>query len=248
VSSATRPTALPKSFTSVFRTHPGGQRTVNEDRVLDRPEAGLWAVADGMGGHRSGEAAAERLVAALAGVVHGASGYGCLADIEREVQRVNAGLYSDPDKNGERSISGATLVTLLIHEDHYACLWAGDSRAYLLRDGVLFAITRDHSVVQALVDTGALSEDGRRTHPSAHMITRAVGAAPRLELDRRFARIAAGDVYLLCSDGLTGCVDDAEIAQALGSAPAEQAADWLLSTALARNASDNVSFVIIGAG
>ncbi len=237
----------PTSFTSAARSHPGRQRTINEDRILDRSEDGLWAVADGMGGHRGGEDAAARLVQALSAIPHGASGYACLAQIEREVGRVNADLLGDRGAHAEGTLSGSTLVTLLAHEGHYACLWAGDSRAYLLRGGHLSAITRDHSVVQSLVDAGSISEGERRTHPSAHVITRAVGASPHLQLDRRFAPIAAGDLFLLCSDGLTACIDDQEIAQALLDGDAQDAADRLLATALDRNAPDNVSFIIIRA-
>ena len=231
-------------FESTSRSHPGNQRAVNEDRVLDRPEAGLWAVADGMGGHRAGEVAAARIVDALGAVEPSGSGYSRLADIVREIDRVNTALAADASVT---SRSGSTLVTLLAHEGHYACLWAGDSRAYRLRGGALSAITRDHSVVQQLIDAGDLAESDRKAHPRAHVITRAVGAAPRVELDRQFAPIVAGDVFLLCSDGLNACVEDAEIAGALHGGNAAHAADRLLALVLARGAPDNVSVVVIRA-
>jgi len=234
----------PHCFQSAARSHPGG-RTVNEDRLLNRPEAGLWAVADGMGGHQAGDVAAASVIDALWAIPPSGSGYFRLVDILLEVERVNATLVGG--RGGGGTCSGSTLVALLAHEGHYACVWAGDSRAYLFRDGVLSAITRDHSIVQELIDSGDIAESERRRHPSAHVITRAIGAAPRIELDRRYAPIAAGDVFLLCSDGLTACLDDDDIAAALRSGDIAQFADGLLGLALARGAPDNVSLVVVRA-
>lgn len=229
-------------FRSAARSHTGCRRAINQDRVLDRPEAGLWAVADGMGGHHEGERAADALVTALAAVDHGPSGYAFLADVEARMQAVNADLARDGAGR-----SGSTLVALAVHDGHYACLWAGDSRAYRLRGGALAPITRDHSLVQALLDEGALPETLRRTHPQRHIVTRAVGASPLLELDRRFAPIAPGDRFLLCSDGLTLCLDEAEIADTLARLDPAGAVETLLATTLARGAPDNVSLIAIEA-
>ena len=223
---------------SVSRSHPGLRRAVNEDRVLERPGDGLWAVADGMGGHREGDRAADRLIASLGAVEPGLSGYARLTEVARQVEAVNAELF------GRGVGAGATLVALIAHEGHYACLWAGDSRAYRLRDGALSPITRDHSVVQELVESGALRAGERRGHPMSHVITRAVGAGREIELERRFAPIQPGDVFLLCSDGLTACLDDAELAQGVNPADLEASADALLAAALARGAPDNVSLVL----
>jgi len=222
---------------SVSRSHAGCVRAANEDRVLERPEMALWAVADGMGGHRHGAEAAARVIAQLAGAVPNGSGHALLADITRRLQAANEELRAGK--------GGSTLVALLIHEDHYACLWAGDSRAYHLRDGRLTAITRDHSVVQQMVDNGMLTEAERRSHPRAHVITRAVGVDEKLLLDRRFARVTAGDRFLLCSDGLTICFDESELAGHLAAPDLAAAADTLLETALARGAPDNVSFILL---
>ena len=238
------PEASPLRFRSVSRSHAGRRRTVNEDRLLERGAQTLWAVADGMGGHQAGDVAASRLIEALSQVEHGASGYACIADIEGEVRRVNAELFAEQAASG--ATSGSTVVTLLAHEGHYACLWAGDSRAYHLRDGAVSAITRDHSVVQELVDGGALPEARRKSHPSAHVITRAVGSAPSIDLDRRFAPIQTGDLFVLCSDGLTACVTEDELA-GIDRHDLAASADWLLTTTLARQAPDNVSFILIAA-
>jgi serine/threonine protein phosphatase PrpC len=233
-------------FRSAARTHAGTRRTVNEDRVLDRTSKGLWAIADGMGGHQAGDVAASTVVEAMAAIDHGPSGYAYLGDIIAAVEQANAAIFTGRAAEGAGA-SGSTLVALIAHEGHYACLWAGDSRAYLFRDGALAAITRDHSLVQQLVDQGDVPEERRRQHPNAHIITRAVGVDARVELDRQFAAIAPGDVFLLCSDGLTACLDDAEMASALAGADLDVAADALLQTALGRQALDNVSLILVRA-
>lgn len=231
---------------SAARSHPGKRRSLNEDRILERAEDGLWVVADGMGGHRDGDVAAARLVEAIASVEHGASGYGYLTDIVAAVESVNGALFRGADAR-EASPSGSTLVALLIHDRHYACLWAGDSRAYLLREERLSPITHDHSLVQELVDSGELAESDRRRHPGAHVITRAVGAGPHVTLDRRFGSLADRDIFLLCSDGLTECLDDQEIERRLNAGDLTCSADLLIDAALERHAPDNISFIIISA-
>jgi serine/threonine protein phosphatase PrpC len=233
-------------FRSAARTHAGARRTVNEDRVLDRTGKGLWAIADGMGGHQAGDVAAATVVEAMAGVEHGASGYAYLGDIIAAVEQANAAIFTGRAAEGAGA-SGSTLVALIAHEGHYACLWAGDSRAYLFRDGALAAITRDHSLVQQLVDQGDVPESRRRQHPNAHIITRAVGVDAQVELDRQFAAIAPGDIFLLCSDGLTACLDDDEMARALAGGDLDAAADHLLQSALSRQALDNVSLILVQA-
>lgn len=234
-------------FRSAARTHAGLRRALNEDRLLDHPGDGLWAVADGMGGHRSGDVAAARVVEALSALDASDSGFGRLNDLVRAISEVNAELFAQAAEGPETSPSGATVVALLAHERHFACIWAGDSRAYLLRDGVVAPITRDHSLVQSLIDDGRIDAAERRRHPDAHIITRAVGAAAKIDLERRFAPIQAGDIFLLCSDGLTACVEDEELAGFIDRTDLDAAAEALLSAALARGAPDNVSFVLIAA-
>jgi len=234
-------------FRSAARTHAGLRRVLNEDRLLDHPGDGLWAVADGMGGHRSGDVAAARVVEALGALDASESGFGRLNDLVRAVSEVNAELFAQSADGPGASPSGATVVALLAHERHFACVWAGDSRAYLLRDGAVAPITRDHSLVQSLIDDGRISAAERRRHPEAHIITRAVGAAAEIDLERRFAPIRPGDVFLLCSDGLTACVEDEELAGFMGRADLDAAAETLLAAALERGAPDNVSFVLVTA-
>lgn len=233
--------ARPLTLRSAARSHVGHVRADNEDRVLDRPEAAMWAVADGMGGHRDGAGAAGGVIAALAAVHHGASAYQALVDMADALDMLNETLRAAAVPGG------STVVALLIHERHAALLWAGDSRAYRLRDGVLEPLTRDHSVVQQLVDARLIAEDERVAHPQRHVITRAVGVEPALRLDRQFSAVAPGDRFLLCSDGLLACLSEQEIAARLRDVPVGQAAEALLAAALAREAPDNVSFVIVAA-
>jgi serine/threonine-protein phosphatase Stp1 len=233
-------------WASAARSACGPYRAVNEDRVFEDPINGLWAVADGMGGHRGGEQAAEDVVAALAQMTRKASGYGRLVMLRETFEQVNTNLVRRRAGEPRAGLSGSTVVSLLAHDDHFACVWAGDSRAYLLRRGALSRLTRDHSVVQDLVDQGFLSEAERDGHHQAHVITRAIGASVELQLDQVFDKIHSGDVFLLCSDGLTSSVSDQEIAAQLSSGePA--AADRLLDLALSRFPKDNVSLVLISA-
>jgi serine/threonine protein phosphatase PrpC len=227
------------TFQSAARSHRGG-RVSNEDRILDRSNDGFWAVADGVGGEKGGALAASALVTALGEVQRASAGYTRLKDVIREVEAVNAALFK-----AEGEAGGSTLVALLAHEGHYACMWAGDSRAYLFRNRQLSSITRDHSLVQALVDDGLISEADRREHPSSHIITRAIGAMAEVSIDQRFAVIEDGDQFLLCSDGLTGSLSDEDIATVMSENPLDAIADQLMRLALDRQAQDNVSFVLV---
>ena len=232
-------------FESWAVTHPGAVRSHNEDTFVDRPDLGLWAVADGAGGHDAGEVASGMLKQALEEIPAGLSASELLAQVRLRVEAVHQALRDEAERRGPRSIIASTLVVLLARDGHFACLWAGDARAYLLRDGVLAQVTRDHSLVQELVDAGAITAEEAEGHPRANVITRAVGAAEALELDKVSSRLAAGDRFLLCSDGLSKTLPDAELAVLLaGPGPAER----LVDEALARHASDNITVVAIAAG
>lgn len=233
-------------FLSVARTHAGRVRELNEDACLNSPNTGLWAVADGMGGHDSGEVASGMIVDALADVDTFSSAYAFRDAVCAALQRVNAALIERAYERNAGSI-GSTVAALIAHEGHYACVWAGDSRIYHQRGGEFRRITRDHSVVQQLVDSGALSALEARNHRGANVITRAVGAAVKLELECVYGQIQPGDRFLLCSDGLTNMVEDREMEAALVQPPLEAAAERLLNKALQRGAPDNVTLVLVGA-
>jgi serine/threonine-protein phosphatase Stp1 len=232
------------SFDCVSRSHVGLRRKVNEDSVFVRTERGLWAVADGMGGHDAGEVASGMVVEALRQlpIVYG------LDDLVETaitaIRQVNTELIElARSQNGVRTI-GTTIVGLAIANGQFRCFWAGDSRAYRVRHGQIRRLSRDHSLVQDLVDAGMLDSADAEKHESANVITRAVGVSEDLEVDTSTGEAESGDLFLLASDGLTRVVDDGEILQELTSRDADEAADKLIELVLARGAPDNVSLVI----
>ncbi|HYC26025.1 MAG TPA: protein phosphatase 2C domain-containing protein [Roseiarcus sp.] len=234
----------PLVFETAAATHVGKVRKVNEDSLLARPDIGLWAVADGMGGHGGGEAASGAVVAALDTIRSADTAAELMAQFEHRVIRANAELRALARSRNLGTI-GTTLAALLIRPPHYACLWCGDSRAYLWRSGALSQVSHDHSEVQDLIDRGILDASEARTWPRRNVVTRAIGVAVEAELDLGEGRVAAGDRFLLCSDGLTNHVSDDEIAAALGDGAPKEACEDLLVLALQRGASDNVSLIVI---
>jgi serine/threonine-protein phosphatase Stp1 len=226
-------------------THPGTRRGHNEDMFVARPDLGLWAVADGAGGHKAGDVASGMIATTLETIPGALNADEMLSQVRLRIGATHAALQEYAARMGKGMLVASTVVVLIVRRGHFACLWAGDSRAYLLRDGVLQRVTRDHSLVQEMVDAGELDEADAEGHPRANVITRAVGdMAETMELDKVTGRVVVGDRFLLCSDGLSKVLDDATIADILKAGPAEQAADDLLTEALTRNATDNVTAVV----
>ncbi len=232
----------------VARTDVGRVRKLNEDAFLDRSPVGLWAVADGMGGHQAGDVASNMIVQALQEVDCFGSGYTFLDDVRDRLQRVNRTLIARAAVMAPGTVIGSTVVVLLVYQGHFACLWAGDSRIYLLRNGRFTQLTRDHSMVQELIDSGSLQRAEARTFRRSNVITRAVGVSDSLALDMRQGPVQAGDVFLLCSDGLTGMLDDGEIQTIITQGPTlEDAMDRLIRRTLEQGARDNVTAMLVQA-
>ena len=232
------------SFYCVSRTHVGLRRKVNEDSIFERTERGLWAVADGMGGHEAGDVASAKVVEALRSLP---IVYGLDELVEAAIDAlygVNRELIELAQSGGHSRTIGTTVVGLAIADGHFRCFWAGDSRAYRVRAGQIRRLSRDHSLVQDLVDAGMLKAEEAEKHESANVITRAVGVSEDLQIDSSTGDADSGDIFLLASDGLTRLVDDYEILEELTSAPMDQAADKLVELVLARGAPDNVSIVL----
>src|SRR5690242_13471525 len=205
-------------FRSWAVTHPGMKRKHNEDAYVDRPDLGVWAVADGAGGHSAGEVASGMLAEALEAIPSGLSASELLAEVRLAIERTHLALREEAARRGPDVVVASTVVVMLARGDHFACLWAGDSRAYLLRGGVFRQITRDHSLVQELVEAGAIRPDEALNHPRSNVITRAVGAEiDDFILDKVSDRLVPGDRFLLCSDGLCKSLTDAELGSLLGS-------------------------------
>ncbi len=230
-------------------THPGTVRGHNEDMFVDRPDIGLWAVADGAGGHQAGEVASAAIAAALRAISGTLSPADTIVSVRRSMTETHAALQQRAAEQGNGTIIASTVVVLVVREGRFDCLWAGDSRAYLMRGEAFRRLTRDHSLVQELVDAGHLDARDAEHHPRANIITRAVGAAgPTLELDLVAGTIEPGDRFLLCTDGLSKAVDDTALAGLLRSNPPEAAAEAMLQAALAHKARDNVTAVVLEVG
>jgi serine/threonine-protein phosphatase Stp1 len=235
------------AFEGVARTDVGCRRKLNEDAVLCRSDLGVWAIADGMGGHQRGEVASALIVSLLEQARPASDMAARILNLRLELNEANAQLVQMARETPGSGAIGATAVVLAIEGGRFACLWAGDSRAYQLRASGLVQLTRDHSLVQHLVDAGELDPAEADAHPNAHIVTRAVGADPNLALDVVEGEIFDGDAFLLASDGLTRVVTDQEILDGLRRADIAQAADDLLGLALARGAPDNVSLILVRA-
>jgi protein phosphatase/serine/threonine-protein phosphatase Stp1 len=202
-------------------------------------------VADGAGGHAAGELASGMIAAALQEIPPGLSASELLAQVRQAIERTHTALREEAARRGPDEIVASTVVVMLAHGDYFACLWAGDSRAYLLRDGEFRQITRDHSLVQELLEAGAIGPDDVMHHPRGNVITRAVGAElDEFLLDKVSDRLLPGDRFLLCSDGLCKTLPESELASLLGAvdgAPPQA----LIDAALAANVSDNVTAVTV---
>lgn len=231
-------------FRSSSATHVGAVRKLNEDSLLDNPSVGLWAVADGAGGHSAGDYASQTLVAGLSRIAPQQSAMDLLTAVRQQIEIANANLRAYAANEGI-DMTATTVAVLLCFGQHYAAVWAGDSRVYLLRDGQLRLVTRDHSAVQELVDAGAITPEEALRHPHRNVVTRAVGAAGTVDVDMVQDRLGPNDIFLLCSDGLGKVVSDEEIAAALLSMAADAVPDYLVEMALARSVPDNISIVVV---
>lgn len=228
---------LTGNWLSWAATDVGKQRNRNEDAVLNRPEAGLWAIADGMGGHEAGDIASQLVVESLESIT-------CTDNLETSIEKVanclqtvNTDLRNLAEQSQNDIIIGSTVVVFIAQQHRCAVLWAGDSRLYRLRNNQLLQLTQDHCPdYEDITDVWSVK--------TANEITRAVGADEKLELDCQITDICDGDLFLLCSDGLDREVSPKEIEQILLSHADEKIVDVLLELALQRGARDNVSLVL----
>jgi len=233
-------------FRSWASTHAGAVRSHNEDDLVNRPDLGLWAVADGAGGHEAGEVASGKIAELLKSMPAVLSAGQVLAEVRARLALAHAALREEAARRGPGAVVASTVVVLLARDAHFACLWAGDSRAYLLRNGVLTQVSRDHSLLQELLDSGTITEQQAIGHPQANVITRAVGAdAESLDLDKVTGQLLPGDRFLLCSDGLCKTLAEAELIAALGVNGEASPSDRLVQAALAHHVGDNVTAVTV---
>jgi serine/threonine protein phosphatase PrpC len=232
-------------YRSAPRTHVGLVRQVNEDSLLVRDDAALWVVADGMGGHDNGQWASQTLVGCFATLDLPSDRQGRGAAIVRAFENGNRAINAAAVRAGRQM--GTTAVLVHCDADDVLLLWVGDSRIYRLRGTAFEQLTRDHTLVQDLVDRGALLPGEAEAHPMSHVLSRAVGTQAALRYDTRVDKARPGDRYLLCSDGVTMVVPDALMADILSLGSIDAAADRLLAETLERGAPDNTTLVILSA-
>lgn len=223
----------------------GRVRQVNEDAALALPECGLWVVADGMGGHSAGDVAAGMVVDALASTGMAVGADDLVARVSDRLTQANDAIRAHAAAGGLGTI-GATVVALLVAEDGARAVWSGDSRLYRLREGRLTLMTRDHTEVNALIDSGALTPEEAAGYPRRNVITRAIGVSEVPELEVREVAVEPGDMWLLCSDGLTEHVEDGDIQHLMAGATPQAACGALVALTLERGARDNVTVVAVG--
>jgi serine/threonine-protein phosphatase Stp1 len=226
------------------QTHQGNVRSVNEDALLVIKEYPLLLVADGMGGHLAGEVASGAIVERLAGLKLAFDLDKARAQVQAELLACNAHILEFATRELAGVTVGSTVVAMLARDGRGVCLWVGDSRLYRLRGGQLEQISEDHSYVSNLVRAGLLDAAEARHHPSANLITRAVGVHQSLELAVTSFTVQGDDIFLLCSDGLYNEIDEPEISQLLAQADVYRSSVQLLNLCLSRAARDNVTFVI----
>ena len=233
-------------WVSSSRSDVGNQRQVNEDACLELPGRGLWVVADGMGGHAAGDVASQMLVSKLQGIDSHEKLSEFVDDVEDRVLEVNRRLHEMSFEGDQPKVMGTTLAALLAFGSHVISMWVGDSRVYRLREGALLKqVTVDHSEVEEMIADGTLSEASALDHPSANIVTRAVGGLEHVYVDLELDELENKDRYLICSDGLFKDLSEEEIEEILGEGNCVEACHALIDCALDRECADNVTAVVV---
>jgi protein phosphatase len=227
-------------------THVGKVRQRNEDSYLVRPEAGIWAVADGMGGHEAGDLASQTVIDALASIETQNSADELLSLCKSRIFDANSQLMTISHERG--IIIGTTVTILLTFDGYFACVWSGDSRMYVVRDGGISQISRDHTELEDLLADGVITPEEAQSWTGKNVITRAIGVTEFPELEVATGTIQPGDVFIICTDGLTSHVHDDEILESTRTSAPEQACDRLVRLTLERGAGDNVTVVVVRFG
>lgn len=233
------------------RTDVGMIRSGNEDNftVDASPTRGIFVVADGMGGHAAGEVASEmavQIVQRELSPVRDLDSEEVVQLVAGALKRANRAIHDRTITETDKQGMGTTVSALIVAGARYLIGQVGDSRVYLLRDGVFSQLTKDHSYVQEQVDAGFLTPEQARYHPYSNVITRCVGASQDVEPDIYRGEVRADDLFLVASDGLTGMVDDRRLSQLLGSrAEPERKVQSLIAEANGRGGLDNITAIIV---
>ncbi|MBW2270109.1 MAG: Stp1/IreP family PP2C-type Ser/Thr phosphatase [Deltaproteobacteria bacterium] len=235
-------------FRWAAQTDVGQKRRGNEDCYALEPDLGLFLVADGMGGHAAGQVASDLAARASVNAMRTLTdaSVSLTEKLRVAVSAANREIFEATQSKPELAGMGTTLVALLAAPERIALAHVGDSRAYLVRGGKIRQLTDDHSLVAELVRRKEITETAARGHPHRHVLTRALGVRRSVEADFAELTPAAGDTFVLCSDGLTGHIQDAEIAEhAAAEADLSRVVQGLVDEANARGGEDNITLVVI---
>jgi serine/threonine protein phosphatase PrpC len=224
-------------------THTGKVRSQNEDAYLIASRVGLWAVADGMGGHAAGDVASRTLVEELGAIEPPASAADLVEQCQARIANANNRLKRISDERG--APVGTTLALLLAYGGYYSCLWSGDSRIYRIRNLAIEQVSVDHTEIQELISEGKITPAEARDWPWRNVITRAIGVFDVPEVEMVNGDLMSDDTFVICSDGLTAHVSDEEILAYSGASSPQQVCDQLVALTLERGARDNVTVVVV---
>jgi serine/threonine protein phosphatase PrpC len=224
-------------------THTGIIRKINQDTFIDLPNKQFWLVADGMGGHKSGEYASTAIAEAFKTFVPEQSIGITVSGIRSKLLEVNSALCHLAKEGGQQEIIGSTVAILLAFQQYCIVLWSGDSRIYLFRNGKLTQITYDHNYGAYLTANG-FNLDEANSHPFTQALTHAIGSDEDFFLETHIQEVRPNDIFLICSDGLNKEISDAEIEDVLQKSNVKEASKQLLELCLKQGARDNVTIVI----
>ncbi len=230
------------------RSDQGKVRSSNEDSCVANIESEIFLVADGMGGHAAGEIASQIAASTVEEVVSSRGAESNMEDILRlAVQKANTRVYEMQKINPEYRGMGSTLTALTFMDNRYYIAHVGDSRAYLFRGKALSQLTRDHSLVWPLFESGILTKDNISRHPQKNLITRSIGTHPEVEADLQNGTALEDDIFLLCSDGLTDVLSDRDILHVLTGTDnnPRELSELLVNAANSGGGPDNVTVVVV---
>jgi serine/threonine protein phosphatase PrpC len=237
------------AFTYSGMTDTGRIRTRNEDSFTCLPEQNLWVVADGMGGHESGDFASQTITEQADKFTTQSSLESSILLLEENLLHSNQLIREKASKLGSKATIGSTVACLYVWQNLAFTLWAGDSRVYLYRDNTLTRLTEDHSFVEELVRMGKLNSTEAESHPAANVVLNAIGIDDSVIIDMEYYKINDKDLFIICSDGLYKDLSDDKIADLLkiSDNTLEQLNQSLIDAALEAGGSDNCTVVLIKA-
>jgi len=226
-------------------THTGAVRTRNEDALLAMPKVGLWAVADGMGGHEAGDYASQCIVGHLYEAGSHFQGPALLEEIPRALDMANREIYQYSQQQANGQIVGSTITVLLMENESFHCFWSGDSRCYLARERQFRALTRDHTEAEELIRQGVMTPEQAENSPESNTLTDAIGIDETPHIDYITDYIYEDDRFLLCTDGLNKVFSDIMLSHMIEHSDIDKVNQQFLVEALNAGAPDNLSSIIV---